>query len=98
LLLLGAVASHKFVVGFCLGAELLASAPGRLCAHIVCVLLFSGGSVAGIGIGAGLETVQGIKDSIAIPIMQVRLFLQSGFPGDFSGVFRSTIGSKLIFI
>ncbi|KAL0821335.1 hypothetical protein ABMA28_005925 [Loxostege sticticalis] len=70
LLLLGAVASHKFVVGFCLGAELCASAPGRLCAHIVCVALFSGGSVAGIGLGAGLETVQAVKDSIAVPIMQ----------------------------
>ncbi|XP_028166467.1 zinc transporter ZIP3 [Ostrinia nubilalis] len=70
LLLLGAVASHKFVVAFCLGAELSASAPGRLCAHIVCVLLFSGGSVAGIGLGAGLDTVQAVKDSMAIPIMQ----------------------------
>ncbi|CAG9791093.1 unnamed protein product [Diatraea saccharalis] len=71
LLLLAAVASHKFVVGFCLGAELCASAPGRVCAHIVCVVLFSGGSVVGIGIGTGLEAVNSVKDSFAIPIMQV---------------------------
>lgn len=70
LLLLGAVASHKFVVGFCLGAELCASAPRRLCAHIVCVTLFSGGSVVGIGVGAGLEVVSAVKDSLAIPVMQ----------------------------
>ncbi|XP_045775901.1 zinc transporter ZIP1 [Maniola jurtina] len=70
LLLLGAVASHKYVVGFCLGAELCASAPGRLCAHIVCVALFSGGSVAGIAVGAVLDNVNVLKDSVAVPIMQ----------------------------
>ncbi|KAL4717418.1 hypothetical protein ACJJTC_017305 [Scirpophaga incertulas] len=70
LMLLAAVASHKFVVGFCLGAELCASAPGRLCAHIVCVTLFSGGTVTGIGIGAGLEVSTAVKDSLAIPVMQ----------------------------
>ncbi|XP_053611503.1 zinc transporter ZIP3 [Plodia interpunctella] len=70
LILLGAVCSHKFVVGFCLGAELMASAPGRLCPHIVSVALFSGGSVAGIGAGAGLESVSALKDSVAVSIMQ----------------------------
>ncbi|XP_059047985.1 zinc transporter ZIP3 [Achroia grisella] len=70
LLILGAVCAHKFVVGFCLGAEICASAPGRLCAHIVSVSLFSGGSVAGIAAGAGLETVRAIQDSIAVPVMQ----------------------------
>ncbi|XP_049871698.1 zinc transporter ZIP3 [Pectinophora gossypiella] len=68
LLLLGAVASHKYVVGFCLGAELCCSS--TLCAHIVSVALFAGGSVAGIATGAGLETVASLKDSIAVPIMQ----------------------------
>ncbi|XP_052752177.1 zinc transporter ZIP3 [Galleria mellonella] len=70
LLILGAVCAHKFVVGFCLGAEICASAPGRLCAHLVSVSLFSGGSVAGIAVGAGLETVSAVKDSTAVPIMQ----------------------------
>lgn len=71
LLLLAAVASHKFVVGFCLGAELCENFPNRACAHITCISLFSAGSVAGIGIGAGLETVNSLKDSMAVPIMQV---------------------------
>lgn len=70
LLLLAAVSSHKFVVGFCLGAELCENFPNRACAHIVCVTLFSAGSVLGIGIGAGLETVNSLKDSVAIPVMQ----------------------------
>ncbi|KAJ2949386.1 hypothetical protein O0L34_g15299 [Tuta absoluta] len=69
LLLLGAVACHKYVVGFCLGAELCASS-GSLCAHIVSVALFAGGSVAGIATGAGLETVEALKNSAAVPIMQ----------------------------
>lgn len=72
LLLLGAVASHKYVVGFCLGAELCASAPGRLCAHIVCIALFSGGSAAGIAAGAVLENVDSLRSSVAVPVMQVR--------------------------
>ncbi|XP_052742359.1 zinc transporter ZIP1 [Bicyclus anynana] len=69
LLLLGAVASHKLVVGFCLGAELCAGA-GSVCALLLCVTLFSGGSVAGIVLGALLENVSVVKDSVAIPIMQ----------------------------
>lgn len=70
LLLFTAVASHKFVVGFCLGAELCENFPSRLCTHIFCVALFSMGSVAGIAVGAGLETVNSLKDSLAVPIMQ----------------------------
>ncbi|XP_047532497.1 zinc transporter ZIP1 [Vanessa atalanta] len=70
LLLLGAVASHKFVVGFCLGAELCASAAGRVCAHVACVALFSGGSAAGIALGAVLDNVSVFNNSVAVPIMQ----------------------------
>lgn len=72
LLLLGAVASHKYVVGFCLGAELCA-AERSLCAHMVSVALFAGGSAAGIALGAGLESVKAVQDSVAVPIMQVIL-------------------------
>ncbi|XP_045512235.1 zinc transporter ZIP3 isoform X1 [Pieris brassicae] len=69
LLLLAAVACHKFVVGFCLGAELCAN--GRsLSAHIVSILLFSGGSVAGIGVGAGLDAISQLKNSVVVSIMQ----------------------------
>nr|NP_001299214.1 zinc transporter ZIP2 [Papilio xuthus]BAM20083.1 zinc/iron transporter [Papilio xuthus] len=70
LLLLGAVASHKYVVGFCLGVELCASFARRLCLHLTCVLLFSGGSVVGIGLGAGMDAFSSMKDSAAVPIMQ----------------------------
>lgn len=70
LLLLAAVSSHKFVVGFCLGAELCENFPHRLCTYILCVALFSIGSVAGIAVGAGLETVNELKDSVALPVMQ----------------------------
>ena len=68
--MLAAVASHKYVVGFCLGAELCESTSGRICMHIVSVALFSGGSVAGIAVGGALNTVT-LKDSVAIPVMQV---------------------------
>lgn len=70
LLLLGAVSSHKYVVGFCLGAELADSTNGRMSMHVICVVLFSAGSVLGIGLGLGLEVVKSIQDSIAVPIMQ----------------------------
>ncbi|VVC98786.1 zinc transporter ZIP3 [Leptidea sinapis] len=69
LLLLAAVACHKYVVGFCLGAELCGSGT-RLCGHIVCVTLFSLGSVAGIALGTLLDSVATFQDSVAIPIMQ----------------------------
>lgn len=72
-MLLGAVSSHKYVVGFCLGAELADSVSGRICTHIACVLLFSVGSVAGIAVGAGLEVIDTVQNSIAVPIMQVRV-------------------------
>lgn len=75
MLLLAAVASHKFVVGFCLGAELCASAASNLCTHILCVALFSGGSAAGIAIGAALDSVEAFNDSPAVPIMQVTLLM-----------------------
>lgn len=75
MLLLAAVASHKFVVGFCLGAELCASAASNLCTHILCVALFSGGSAAGIAIGAALDSVEAFNNSPAVPIMQVTLLM-----------------------
>ncbi|XP_041980693.1 zinc transporter ZIP3 [Aricia agestis] len=68
LLLLGAVASHKYVVGFCLGAEVCSSS--RLCTHLVYVLLFSGGSVAGIAAGAALDNVKAVTETVAVPVMQ----------------------------
>lgn len=50
LLLTGAVASHKFVVGFCLGLE-LAGVGKSVLKLVFAVFIFSIGSVIGIGIG-----------------------------------------------
>lgn len=49
-LLAGAVASHKFVVSFCLGLE-LAGLSNSLFRLILAIFTFSAGSAAGIGVG-----------------------------------------------
>lgn len=49
-LLVGAVASHKFVIGFCLGLE-LADANSSFLRLILAIFVFSAGSAVGIGIG-----------------------------------------------
>lgn len=49
-LLVGAVASHKFVVGFCLGLE-LAGANSTLFRLVIAIFVFSAGSAVGIGVG-----------------------------------------------
>lgn len=49
-LLVGAVASHKFVIGFCLGLE-LAGANSTFLRLILAIFVFSVGSAIGIGIG-----------------------------------------------
>jgi zinc transporter 1/2/3 len=51
LLLFVAVASHKFVVGFCLGVELAVSPGATFKRHFIAILVFSAGSVLGIGLG-----------------------------------------------
>ena len=50
LLLAGAVVSHKFVVAFCLGLELVGSA-SSVFKNVLAIAFFSFGSVLGIGIG-----------------------------------------------
>lgn len=50
ILLLGAIASHKLVVGFCLGLELASNT--TFCRHFMGILVFAAGSVIGIAIGA----------------------------------------------
>ena len=51
--LLGAVSSHKLVVSFCLGAELVGGGV-PLIPHLVAVLVFSLGSAAGVALGMAL--------------------------------------------
>ncbi|KMQ85903.1 zinc transporter zip1, partial [Lasius niger] len=61
LLLTGAVASHKFVVGFCLGLE-LAGVSKSVPKLIFVIFVFAIGSV--IGIGIGMLTFQIMSNSI----------------------------------
>uniref|UniRef100_A0A6M2DZ24 Putative fe2+/zn2+ regulated transporter n=1 Tax=Xenopsylla cheopis TaxID=163159 RepID=A0A6M2DZ24_XENCH len=69
ILLMAAVASHKLVVGFCLGLELSANAVGKTYSIITAMLVFSLGSVVGIGSGMAIAD-QGDKLTHALPVMQ----------------------------
>lgn len=51
LFLLGAVACHKFVMGFCLGLEFRSNPSASMKSQIVGILVFALGAVAGIGLG-----------------------------------------------
>uniref|UniRef100_A0A182IVW3 Zinc/iron transporter n=1 Tax=Anopheles atroparvus TaxID=41427 RepID=A0A182IVW3_ANOAO len=70
LLLLGAVSAHKFVVGFALGVQLCAYGTRHRCSHILQVLTFSLGSVAGIGIGMGLDGLNETLTDLIMPALQ----------------------------
>lgn len=69
LLLLGAIASHKLVVGFCLGVE-LASNTQTFCRHFICILVFSISSVGGIFLGMIITEIPSDVTDIVIPILQ----------------------------
>jgi len=58
MLLTGAVASHKFVVGFCLGLE-LAGVSKSVPRLVFAIFVFAIGSVIGIGIGMLIFQVSG---------------------------------------
>lgn len=49
--LLGAVCSHKFVMGFCLGLELYSNPHHHFRNHLLAILVFALGAVFGIGTG-----------------------------------------------
>ncbi|XP_052866751.1 zinc transporter ZIP3 [Anopheles cruzii] len=70
LLLLGAVSAHKFVVGFALGVELSTYGTRQRCSHILQVLTFSLGSVAGIGMGMGLDGLNEALTNVVMPVLQ----------------------------
>ncbi|XP_052891034.1 zinc transporter ZIP3 [Anopheles moucheti] len=70
LLLLGAVSAHKFVVGFALGVELCTYNARQRCSHVLQVLTFSLGSVAGIGVGMGLDGLNETLTNLIMPILQ----------------------------
>ncbi|CAK9810395.1 Zinc transporter ZIP3 [Anthophora quadrimaculata] len=68
-LFVGAVASHKFVVGFCLGLE-LAGANSTLLRLIIAIFVFSAGSAVGIGVGMLTFRMDKEWTNVLIPILQ----------------------------
>ncbi|XP_043521900.1 zinc transporter ZIP3 [Frieseomelitta varia] len=68
-LLVGAVASHKFVVGFCLGVE-LAGADSTIPRLVLAIFVFSAGSAIGIGIGMLTFNMKNKWTEVAVPILQ----------------------------
>ncbi|RLU15114.1 hypothetical protein DMN91_013001 [Ooceraea biroi] len=69
MLLTGAVASHKFVVGFCLGLE-LAGVSKSVPKLVFVIFVFAVGSVLGIGIGMLTFQVDTKWSKVALPILQ----------------------------
>lgn len=69
MLLLLAVACHKFVVAFCLGVELSATANVQYKNHFVSITIFSMGSVLGILLGLFMN-FQNQSEDVMIPILQ----------------------------
>ncbi|XP_077290643.1 zinc/iron regulated transporter-related protein 88E isoform X2 [Arctopsyche grandis] len=69
-LLLGAIASHKLVVGFCLGAELISIHIEKLWVHILAIFTFSFGSALGIGFGMIIEDTDEYWTKSALGVMQ----------------------------
>lgn len=70
LLLLGAVSAHKYVVGFCLGVEICSHGSRHRCSHILQILTFAVGSVAGIGVGMILDDIGQTFNDLVIPTLQ----------------------------
>ena len=68
-LLAGAVASHKFVVSFCLGLE-LAGVSNSLFRLILAIFTFSAGSAAGIGVGMLTLRVNKSWMKTILPVLQ----------------------------
>lgn len=70
LLMLGAIASHKLVVGFCLGVEIASAPVNTPCKHFISIAIFSLGSVLGIGLGMGVAEIPKNLSEIILPVMQ----------------------------
>lgn len=70
LLLLAAVSSHKFVVGFCLGVELCSTPGARFRNHLIAILIFTFGSVFGIGLGMCMTDMKDVISGQPIQVLQ----------------------------
>ncbi|XP_055543865.1 zinc transporter ZIP1-like [Wyeomyia smithii] len=73
MLLLGAVAAHKFVVAFCLGVEIGSQRSNRQDRHassVMKIVIFSLGSVSGIAVGMALDGLDENFNKFVIPVLQ----------------------------
>ena len=70
MLLLAAVACHKYVMGFCLGLEICSSSTSTLKSHIVSIIVFAMGSALGIAIGMTIIDLPDTWTESAMPILQ----------------------------
>lgn len=80
LLLLGAIASHKLVVSFCLGLELSAAPFNTACKLFTSIAVFTFGSVLGIVIGMVISKISLDHSKTTIAVLQVK---EEGVCGDF---------------
>uniref|UniRef100_W8BEG7 Zinc transporter ZIP3 n=2 Tax=Ceratitis capitata TaxID=7213 RepID=W8BEG7_CERCA len=70
LFLLGAVACHKFVMGFCLGLEFRSNPHTSLRRHFIGIAVFAMGAVCGIVLGMIIVDVPSSWSSSALPVVQ----------------------------
>ncbi|XP_030565756.1 zinc transporter ZIP1-like [Drosophila novamexicana] len=70
LFLLGAVACHKFVMGFCLGLELCSYPRANFRSHFIGILVFALGAVCGIGVGMLIVDIPAAWSKTTLPIIQ----------------------------
>lgn len=78
LLLLGAVASHKLVVGFCLGVELSSNPLNSMMRHFTSIAVFAFGSALGIAIGMMITGASAkVIPNTMVAALQVRIALEN---------------------
>ncbi|GJQ82029.1 hypothetical protein Trydic_g6905 [Trypoxylus dichotomus] len=70
LLMLAAIASHKLVVGFCLGTELSSSIQTTPCQYFTAIIMFSFGSALGIALGLSITDLNERLPLLLIPVLQ----------------------------
>ncbi|EDW15163.1 zinc transporter ZIP3 [Drosophila mojavensis] len=70
LFLLGAVACHKFVMGFCLGLEFRSNPRASFRSQFIGILVFALGAVCGIGLGMLIVDIPSSWSKTALPIIQ----------------------------
>ncbi|XP_039948013.1 zinc transporter ZIP1 [Bactrocera neohumeralis] len=70
LFLLGAVACHKLVMGFCLGLEFRSNPQTTLRQHFLGIVVFALGAICGIGIGMIIADIPSGWSTAALPIVQ----------------------------